>query len=531
MSNMKTLQEQYNMIQNGKGHKDVFLKRAKKQFPGMINEAATYDQATHILKKRNVISENYIDLKPINTMEGTKKESWEKKFQNFLSEAGKSSLNPIVNNDYNKVNTKEQEDKVSSDPNYKFEVEYGAAGRYKQVSDGVENIASHNYDYSPKVDNINNVNAQEMMNGVYCEIKNDPNLTLEEAQEKVIKNLAKDALFYVKEGQFGVQGLGYTEDAPGFGVKKNAGKTYGGSGFSEKLQDSDNKWEVVKESVNDILKDKNLINESMVATTGNPNSLAAMSSEVINQMLEKEGLKETASSDWVNVNEENKEPELPMDEDVEEARQKAIEASQEKAGMDVSEDDVDEAKGKDHDGDGDVDSDDYLAARDKAIKANMAKKKMKKENIDTKLAEIGKEGDIVKLEAQLEYLTNHIQEKIDRVGSINEDDNLKELVDKKKMKDMQKEIKLLEKRKAKMEKLYEKMSGKSFQMPEVVDEAHCYSEEDDIKNESFDSLVKKVDKAKGYDKEDAKRVAGFIANRKRAGAGSGPTAKMKKREG
>ena len=99
------------------------------------------------------------------------------------------------------------------------------------------------------------------------------------------------------------------------------------------------------------------------------------------------------------------------------------------------------------------------------------------------------------------------------------------------MKDMQKEIKLLEKRKAKMEKLYEKMSGKSFQMPEVVDEAHCYSEEDDIKNESFDSLVKKVDKAKGYDKEDAKRVAGFIANRKRAGAGSGPTAKMKKREG
>lgn len=49
-------------------------------------------------------------------------------------------------------------------------------------------------------------------------------------------------------------------------------------------------------------------------------------------------------------------------------------------------------------------------------------------------------------------------------------------------------------------------------------------------NESFDSLVKKVDKEKGYDKEDAKRVAGYIANRKREGAGKGPTAKMKKRE-
>ena len=50
-------------------------------------------------------------------------------------------------------------------------------------------------------------------------------------------------------------------------------------------------------------------------------------------------------------------------------------------------------------------------------------------------------------------------------------------------------------------------------------------------NESFDSLVKKVDKSKGYSKKDAQRVAGYIANRKRAGAGKGPTKKMKKREG
>ena len=97
-------------------------------------------------------------------------------------------------------------------------------------------------------------------------------------------------------------------------------------------------------------------------------------------------------------------------------------------------------------------------------------KKVKKESIDTKLAEIGKEGDIVKLEAQLEYLSNHIEEKQSRINSINEDDNLSELVDKKKMKAMQKEIKLLEKRKAKMEKLYEKMAGKSFSINQVVKE-------------------------------------------------------------
>jgi len=140
---------------------------------------------------------------------------------------------------------------------------------------------------------------------------------------------------------------------------------------------------------------------------------------------------------------------------------------------------VDEAKGKDHDGDGDIDSEDYLAARDKAIKKAMGKKP-KKENIETKLAEIGKAGDITKMEAQLEFLNNYINEKIERVSSINEDDNLKELIDKKKMKDMQKEIKLLEKRKSKMEKMYEKMAGKKYQQTEVVDEAEEIDEMDAV---------------------------------------------------
>ena len=97
-------------------------------------------------------------------------------------------------------------------------------------------------------------------------------------------------------------------------------------------------------------------------------------------------------------------------------------------------------------------------------------KKAKKESIDTKLAEIGKEAEAVKLEAQLDFLHEFIQEKVDRVTSIDEDQNLKELVDGKKLKEMQKEIKLLEKRKGKMEKMYEKMCGKRYQKEEIVDE-------------------------------------------------------------
>jgi len=63
-----------------------------------------------------------------------------------------------------------------------------------------------------------------------------------------------------------------------------------------------------------------------------------------------------------------------------------------------------------------------------------------------------------------------IEGKMSRINMVSEDENLKDLVDGKKMKAMQKEVKILEKRKAKMEKMYEKMCGKKYQKEEIVDE-------------------------------------------------------------
>ena len=68
-------------------------------------------------------------------------------------------------------------------------------------------------------------------------------------------------------------------------------------------------------------------------------------------------------------------------------------------------------------------------------------KKTKKESIDSRLAEIGKEAEAVKLEAQLDFLQQ-----------------------------MQREIKDLERKKMKMEKIYEKSCGKKYQKEEIVDE-------------------------------------------------------------
>jgi len=410
-------------------------------------------------KDENILKEDIggiVDLKPITKIEtlNSPKENWENKFEAYLAEANKESLNPIVDNKVEKeINTKEGEEKIKAEE--------------KKTAKEVINTQDRNYDYSPQVDNINNVNGQEMLNGVYLEVKYNSALTIEEAQAIVIKNLAEDPLHYVKEGQFGVKGLGYSEAK----TQKAEGK-FAASGYSEKLKDGSTEMVPVKESKDTSLI--KLIKESLggIVSTGNPNSDAAVSGNLVNQIMQEEGLAQTPNSlntFMTSLSEENKEEDLPMDENeekFEEAREEAIEASQEAAGME----EADKPDFLDIDGDGDKEESMKKAGKDK--------KKMKKESIDSKLAEIGKQGDIVKLEAQIGFLDEEVATKSSRVNSIHEDENLSELIDKSKMKEMQKEIKLLEKKSLGMKKIYEKLSGKAYQIPEeIVDETESFEAE------------------------------------------------------
>jgi hypothetical protein len=91
----------------------------------------------------------------------------------------------------------------------------------------------------------------------------------------------------------------------------------------------------------------------------------------------------------------------------------------------------------------------------------------KKSSSDSKLAEIEKQGKLVTMEAKIEALGEMIEAKNQRLTLVNEDENLSELIDKKKVKEMQREIKLLEKQKGKLEKMYEKAGG-TLENKEVV---------------------------------------------------------------
>ena len=84
------------------------------------------------------------------------------------------------------------------------------------------------------------------------------------------------------------------------------------------------------------------------------------------------------------------------------------------------------------------------------------------------LAEIDKQSAITAMEAKINKLAEMIETKTQRISLVSEDENLSELIDKKRVKEMQREIKEIERAKLKLEKLFEKMNGGAKK--EIVDE-------------------------------------------------------------
>lgn len=210
----KTLQDQYLLIKEGKGHKGVFLTEAKREFPHIVRTAATFEEAVASLKTKNIISENIFSVMP-TIMDRPKKESYETAFEAFLAEAKKSK--------------EEEDEKVKAEE--------------KKVSKHVEEDYSHNFD---RKDNKNpdNMIFDQIMMGYYAEMKDPKNAdkTMQELKDIVFKNLAKDPIYYTKDGQFGVKGLGYTTEAPGLGEPKPAKGKYASSGYgnlNESIQSID----------------------------------------------------------------------------------------------------------------------------------------------------------------------------------------------------------------------------------------------------------------------------------------------------
>ena len=321
------------------------------------------------------LNENYVDLQPVNKWESAPEETYETKFKAYLAEQ---------------------------------------AAEAKSTSKEVEEVQSHAFDYSD-TKNIDNLNGQEFMNGVYFESKNNPAKTLEEVREVVAKNLTKDSLHYVKEGQFGEKGVGYSEP-----VQEEVTGDHASSGYSAKLK------KVVKES----------LMGGMVVTTGNPNSLAAQQGRLINSIM--------------NEDESIYDEDMPMDEDARtDAEEEGYLDGMRDEKYDMSEE-LEEEKEKD------------------TVKNKDGK--VKKENVSQTLSRIEKVGTGVALEAKITAIDEEISKRNEQLTMLDENEAMAALMDKGKLKELRKEVKLLEKAKGKYDKMYEKATGNKRVEVEIVDE-------------------------------------------------------------
>jgi len=210
---MKVLQEQYNLIKEGKGNKAHFLKTAFRLFPDMLSPVNTYEDTVRILKNRSIISEGIGGI-----VTKGKTPDWHQIFKENITEAAKA------------------EEKETT----------------KEVTD----METKGYDYKDKK-NYDNVFGEEFLKGFYTEMGDSKNegKTVEELRQIVAKNLAKDMNYYVKDGQFGVKGVGYETEVPGLGTPKEAKGKFKSSGYGD-LKES-----VLRAFISEMVKE--VLNENM----------------------------------------------------------------------------------------------------------------------------------------------------------------------------------------------------------------------------------------------------------------------------
>ena len=200
-----TLQEHYNSIVGGKGNKAQSLKQARHLFPQHITNLLDFDTTVNVLKSKQIISEN--------------------------------TIGGVVSKGFNIVDWK----KVLAEETKAVE---------KNVSKEVEDYRKNAYN-NADMKNADNVNFNEIMKGFYLELKNPKNhdKTVDELKDIVVKNLAKDALHYTKDGMFGVEGVGFTDEAPSLKQPVEPKGKHKSSGYG----DLDVDVEKVKANVKDTL--------------------------------------------------------------------------------------------------------------------------------------------------------------------------------------------------------------------------------------------------------------------------------------
>jgi hypothetical protein len=209
----KTLQQQYNLIKEGKGSKDDFLKNARRIFPEFITHGNDYNTAVHILRSKSLLSEGVGGVV-------TAKPNWFKVFGDNIQEA---------------VGVKDTK-------------EYGDQNKFEKIDKDVQKSLDHQFDNSDGK-NIDNVYGQSFLIGYLAEMGDPKNSkkTVDELKAIVAKNMNKDINYYAKNGMFGVKGIGLETSK----VSKPIKGKYKSSGYGDLKENKIIKPNLEKTQVNE----------------------------------------------------------------------------------------------------------------------------------------------------------------------------------------------------------------------------------------------------------------------------------------
>ena len=136
---------------------------------------------------------------------------------------------------------------MTSELIYKFQkyLTEAAKATEKKTTKEVDELNTKGWDYQdPKL--FNNINPDQLLNGVAIEIRKDNSMPLEKAMEIVVKQLGKDPMYYIENAAFGVEGIGYTDKVVGLTPEEIKGK-YKSSGYGDLKEAIMNKSEKLKE--------------------------------------------------------------------------------------------------------------------------------------------------------------------------------------------------------------------------------------------------------------------------------------------
>jgi len=199
---MKTLQQEYQLIKEGKGNKDHFLKMARNMFPEYIAHGNDFNAAVSILKSKSLLSEAVGGVITLSTSQP----NWFKIFNEKIEEA---------------VGVKDTK-------------EYGDQNTFEKIDKDVQAALDHQFDNKdPK--NIDNLYGQSFLLGYLTEMGDPKNAkkTVDELKSIVAKNMAKDINYYHTNASFGIKGIGYTKDSVGMGEPKAPKGKYKSSGYGD----------------------------------------------------------------------------------------------------------------------------------------------------------------------------------------------------------------------------------------------------------------------------------------------------------